>query len=128
MDRLTGQPTASFGFPKTARLLRPSQFRRVQLEGRTVDLGALVVRVAQRPVSAPPAVLEARLGLAVSKRAGNAVARNRIKRRTREWFRHHRGCLLGLDVVVSARPQAAELDQPAVEALFLRLLERLGRT
>lgn len=93
-----------------------------------MDLGALVVRVAERPLPTIPVALEARLGLAVSKRAGNAVARNRIKRRTREWFRHHRGCLVGLDLVVSARPKAAELDQPGVEALFLRLLERLGRT
>lgn len=93
-----------------------------------MDLGALVVRVAERPQIESSGVALARLGLAVSRRAGNAVARNRIKRRTREWFRHHRGCLAGLDVVVSARPQAAGLDQRAAEALFLRLLERLGRT
>lgn len=125
MPQATQHTAGQLGFPKSARLLRPSEFRRVQLEGRTVDLGAFVVRVAERPVSAEP--LEARLGLAVSRRAGNAVARNRIKRRTREWFRHHRALLSGLDVVVSARPQAAGLDQRAAEALFLRLLERLGR-
>lgn len=127
MERLTRQPGVSATFPKTARLLRPSEFRRVKLEGRTIDLGAIVARVASRQAPTAGVSLDARLGLAVSKRAGNAVARNRIKRRTREWFRHHRGCLAGFDVVVSARPQAAELDQPAVEALFQRLLERLGR-
>lgn len=126
MERVTQQTAGQFGFPKSARLLRPSEFRRVQLEGRTVDLGAFVVRVAERSATAAEPV-EARLGLAVSRRAGNAVARNRIKRRTREWFRHHRAFLSGLDVVVSARPQAAGLDQRAAEALFLRLLERLGR-
>lgn len=52
----------------------------------------------------------ARLGLAVSRRVGNAVARNRVKRRIREWFREQRERLpRDTDWVLIARAGAAEL-------------------
>lgn len=57
-----------------------------------------------------------RLGLTVSRRIGSAVRRNRVKRRVREWFRREgRGALpTGRDVVVIARPGAAELPHEAL--------------
>jgi ribonuclease P protein component len=52
-----------------------------------------------------------RLGITVSKRVGNAVVRNRVKRCIREWFRRAR---VGLpecsDIVVIARNSARELS------------------
>jgi ribonuclease P protein component len=46
----------------------------------------------------------------VSRRVGNAVARNRVKRRVREWFRREKRRLdAGRDYVVIARPGAAAL-------------------
>lgn len=53
----------------------------------------------------------AKLGLTVSRKVGNAVIRNRVKRRVREWFRL--GGRLRLDggsLVVIARRAAAELS------------------
>ena len=49
-----------------------------------------------------------RLGVTVSRKVGNAVVRNRVKRAVREWFRHS-GSLLdeNVDVVVIARPRVA---------------------
>lgn len=133
-------PRGSARFPRTARLLKPGEFQRVQAEGRTYDLGPLVVRVAPaRPPSAavgarpelPPSEGQApgaRLGLAVSRRVGSAVVRNHVKRRVREWFRHRRGLLAGFDLVVTARPAAAPLDQAAVARILEALLVRLGRS
>jgi putative membrane protein insertion efficiency factor len=52
-----------------------------------------------------------RLGVTVSKRVGNAVIRNRIKRGIREWFRAARGSLPEWsDLVVIARRSARDLS------------------
>ncbi len=121
-------------FPSTARLLTPRDFHRVQTGGRSIDLGPLVFRLAPRPAAPQPdsggaesSVPEARLGLAISRKVGNAVMRNRVKRRVRECFRIRRGSFSGFDLVVTGRPAAATLETAEVAALFEKLLQRLGR-
>ena len=63
-----------------------------------------------------------RLGLSVSRKVGNAVTRNAVRRRLREVFH---SCISGtsenLDLVVSARPAAAE-------ATFDELREEFGKS
>ena len=55
-----------------------------------------------------------RLGVTVSRRVGGSVARNRVKRRIREWFRRTSlDVPAGRDVLVIARPGAAELSAAA---------------
>jgi ribonuclease P protein component len=50
------------------------------------------------------------LGVTVSRKVGNAVQRNRVKRRIREWFRHNCAALPAtVAVVVIAREGAAGL-------------------
>lgn len=51
---------------------------------------------------------DARFGLAVSRKVGNAVVRNRVKRWLREAIRRQRHGLSGVDVVFIARSHAAE--------------------
>jgi ribonuclease P protein component len=60
-----------------------------------------------------------RLGLTVSRKVGNAVVRNQIKRRIREWFRRHRNEFPKGDLVVIARPSAGKVP-PAVLRRDLR--------
>ena len=64
----------------------------------------------------------ARLGVTVSRKVGNAVVRNRVKRRIREWFRHDGQALVaGRDVVVIARSAAAGLAGAASFAELSRI-------
>lgn len=70
----------------------------------------------------------ARIGLTVSRRVGNAVVRNRVKRRLREWFRQSAVRAAGaFDWVVIARPAAAALPSVAMrielDALCKRAVE-----
>jgi ribonuclease P protein component len=66
--------------------------------------------------------------MSVSKKVGNAVIRNSVRRRLREAFRATRPALLGSqDVVISARPAAAEATYEALENEFQRSLERLNK-
>jgi len=59
-------------------------------------------------IAKPNDVEAARLGLAVGVRTiGNAVKRNRVKRRVREYFRKTHQQLPPVDLVVNARPAAA---------------------
>ena len=66
-----------------------------------------------------------RLGITVPARVGNAVLRNRIKRRLREIFRLNRPAIAaGWDMVVNPRAQAAEAEFLKLEREFLRLLPK----
>lgn len=68
-----------------------------------------------------------RLGLSVSRRFGNAVARNRWKRIIREAFRLSRSDLpTGLDLVVVPKPDVEPCLAEVMESLA-RLSRRLAR-
>ncbi len=68
-----------------------------------------------------------RLGLSVSRRVGNAVTRNAVRRRLREVFHSARPEIPGdLDLVVSARPVAAEATVRELSEEFVRSLRKLG--
>ncbi|MES0370953.1 MAG: ribonuclease P protein component [Mariprofundaceae bacterium] len=53
-------------------------------------------------------LLHARLGLAVSRKFGNAVERNRLKRVLRETFRQHDICSFPMDILVYPSTSATE--------------------
>ena len=68
-----------------------------------------------------------RLGLSVSRRVGNAVTRNTVRRRLREVFYSTLPEIPGdLDLVVSARPAAAEAAFGELRDEFVRALRKLG--
>ena len=67
-----------------------------------------------------------RLGLRVSRKVGNAVVRNRIKRILRELFRTHQNELPATcDLVVVAHPSLPSMQHKAIEDHFRKLCERI---
>jgi ribonuclease P protein component len=69
------------------------------------------------------------LGLSVSRRVGNAVTRNTVRRRLREVFYLALPEIPGnLDLVVSARPAAAEAAFRELSEEFVRSLGKLGES
>jgi len=103
----------AFRFPRADRLLRRSEFMRVQQRGRRVHMAhfvVLLVRSGRRDGGTEP-----RLGVTAGRRVGGAVQRNRIKRLVREVFRRNRELFpRECDVVLVARPGADRLDYATV--------------
>ena len=91
------------GIRKEMRLRRRADFLAVQADALKVH-GRHVLALARKR-SDPE--LAGRLGITVTKKVGNAVVRNRIKRLVREWMRLHDWVPAGWDVVVVAKDTAA---------------------
>lgn len=111
-------------FPRSARLLKPAEFKAVfdSSGGRSSERN-LSVLACDNTVGRP------RLGLAVAKKAVPlAVDRNRIKRQIRESFRRHQQDLPAVDIVVLTRPGCARTGNPQLRRILERLWTRIAAT
>jgi ribonuclease P protein component len=128
-------PRPSLAMPKSARLLRRSEFLALRNDGM---LRAFVSGFAEGPLAASwrpreplptragiaPAV--ARVGITVSSKVGNAVVRNRVKRRIREAVRREIGSLPAIDLVLVARAGACAAGVDELRAWVRRAARRMG--
>ena len=106
---------------KSKKLANSAEYRRAFAVGKMVAGGRLRLKLAP----AQDAATGARYGLAVGKRVGGAVVRNRVKRRLREQMRKIE--ITGAwDVVVIAGPQAADARSSELAADLRRLLRKAG--
>jgi ribonuclease P protein component len=96
------------------RLRRSADFAAAIRGGRRVGRGTVVVHLLlEEPAQAPAA----RAGFVVSKSVGNAVVRNKVRRRLRHLVRPLLGELpSGASVVVRALPAAAEASYATLDA------------
>ncbi len=103
MTRPAGQ-----GFPKAARVRRRGEYLALARTARRRHTRYFVVL-------SEPRAGGSRLGVTVSRKIGDAVVRNRLKRRLRELFRRHPSRLVAdHDLVVIAKPGAGELGFEAL--------------
>lgn len=100
---------------------RSSDFQRLRAIGKKIVTPEFVLQWAQG--STPGA----RIGVIVSKKVGNAVKRNAVRRRLREAFRRNRP-EASVDLVCIARPASVAASQAQIVNTLSRVLEVVKRT
>ncbi len=104
----------AFSFLKKERLLNRADFVKLNRLGKRYHTEHFVIILLENDLG------YTRLGITVSKKTGNAVKRNRVKRRIREFFRLNKTHFpQGYDIVIISKKGASNLD-------FWRIKEELG--
>jgi ribonuclease P protein component len=110
---------------KENRLTRREDFNKVYRHGKSSANHQFVVYMM-----AQPAAVEGnsyRLGISVSKKVGNAVVRNRIRRLLKEIVRLNGDKIAPrTDMILIARKPAAEMEYAEMEKSVLHVLKRAG--
>jgi ribonuclease P protein component len=109
------------------RLRDREAFRRTVRSGRRAGGAALVVHLLVDGSLTQGS--EPRVGFVVSKAVGNAVVRNRVRRRLRHLVRANLSSLpAGSELVVRALPAAAGMTSTELAVEVSRCLQRVRRT
>lgn len=113
--------TPRFAFPRDARLHRPCEYQEIFQKGSKMVGRAFICYVHRQEGAG------SKLGFAVSRKVGNAVVRNRVKRKLREFFRTHLPLFqCEARVVFVARSEAAGLSHQEMEMALEQLLKSGG--
>lgn len=105
---------------KENRLAKREEFQKVYRHGKSSANHQFVVYRLHRPAPAP-----LRLGVSVSKKVGNAVVRNRIRRTVKEIVRLHLDKLeTNVDIIVIARKPVAEMEHAGMQSSLLHVFKR----
>ena len=108
-------------FPKANRLAKQEDFR------HSLDNGAKFVDRYFVMKATPSSRPFPRLGIIVTRKFGNAVVRNKFKRRVRECFRRIKHGYSGMDVVIIGRHDAESAETSAFFVALERGLDKLGK-
>jgi ribonuclease P protein component len=109
--------------PNPGRLKRRAEFLRAASAGKKAAVGGVVLQALARPDTLP-----ARLGFTVTKKVGNAVVRNRTRRRLKEAARLllQQRPVTGVDLVLIGRDSTRKRNFIALQGDIRRALERTG--
>ncbi|GAB4338661.1 MAG: ribonuclease P protein component [Candidatus Abyssubacteria bacterium] len=109
------------GLPKSRRLKKQSEFRRLYQTGRKASDRYLTV------YTCPVEGRGGKVGIVTGKKVGKPVERNRIRRVLREIVRTtHRDAIRHSDLVIIVRPAALELSHHELAQHLLDVLRKSG--
>lgn len=107
---------------KKLRLRNREDFSRIYRNGKSFANSQFVVYWSRQHQSDP-----FRLGVSASKKIGNAVVRNRMRRLVKEIVRHQQERIVEkLDIIVIVRKPAVGLEMKDLEKSMLHVLKRAG--
>jgi len=108
-------------FDKSGRLRKRAEFTALAAKGRKFMLRDFIIVMADTELS------RSRIGITVTKKVGNSVTRNRIKRLVREFYRINRNLFPPADYNIIARSGAVNLGYAAVCQELANGLCRIGQ-
>jgi ribonuclease P protein component len=108
--------------PYEVRIVKSADYRMLYKVGKKVYSERFVLFWRKNEIG------HHRLGITVSRKTGNAVIRNRIKRLLREIFRKNFRMIPGqFDLVINARPGCGEAKYKELLQEFLNAIRRVGK-
>ena len=115
-----------FGIKKSHRILKRPEFVFLSKYGNKIqDSNFIILYMPKESTGVPE---HSRLGITVSKRVGNAVLRNRLKRLIREYFRLNKKGITGYwNLNIIAKKTAAALSSQEVFTSLGKLFGKLRR-
>jgi ribonuclease P protein component len=119
-----GKPTGRYTFSKTSRMLKRFDFIQLSQKNRKVQNQHFVALFDKSATG------RTRLGITVTKRVGNAVARNQLKRYVREFFRQHLHKIEpGTDINIIVKNSASGIPSKeafrSLQNIFRKIREKL---
>jgi len=110
-------------FPRSVRVRSRADYLKVQRSGRKTWGRYLII------LSMDNDLPDTRFGITVSRKTGNAVTRNRVKRRIREIQRlNRRNVIAGKDIIVIATREAARANFDVMRSEYVVLMNKAGLT
>ncbi len=109
-----------FSFTKASRILKRSEYIALSRKGKKIHSDYFLA------VYQTGTIHQNRLGITVTKKVGNAVIRNQLKRYVREFYRLNRQSLQGVwDINVIAKKQAAGIKSEDVYSDLSKLFKAI---
>ncbi len=112
----------SYLFTKTDRILKRSEFLFLSKYGTKIHNKLFIAIIDKGKID------KIRIGITVTKKVGNAVVRNRLKRLIREYFRLNKDNISGnWNINLIVKKEAAGLSSKLINSSLHTLFKKIGK-